>query len=31
VTPWTGPWRIIACGPTRESVFKSAAVQSLQR
>ena len=30
VTPWTGPWRIIACGPTREGVFKSSAVEALQ-
>ena len=31
VTPWTGPWRILAFGPTRESLFKSTAVQALQR
>ena len=31
VTPWTGPWRIIAIGPNRENLAKSSVVQALRQ
>jgi alpha-glucosidase len=30
VTPWTGPWRIVAIAPTREGLAETKAVESLR-
>ena len=31
VTPWTGPWRIITIGPSREALANSSVVQALRQ
>jgi Glycosyl-hydrolase 97 N-terminal len=31
VTPWTGPWRIIAVGPNRDALANASVVQSLRQ